>query len=1241
VGGVPQKAHALIGALHAAARATAGDAASVQLFVHPDDHRQIAHLASPTLHLHPASHLTELAQGLVRALQPQPDARALLARLPLDRPPGDPADDHAPPVQADAAALERLANGTQRVRSLVDYALHRWAAWAHEEGGALHLRFVPLRLRDPREGAQPAPGEQAATGAPYTGLPQLLAAVHQRGLQRPLLLRGAPGAGKSTLLQQHEMGLALDFLRRWHRRCAGLDDAPPPQPADAADAAEPASAAPPPGTELPLYLPLRDLPADEPDPLAWLRRQVAEAYPHCAELQALLRQGHLPGPPGVTGQPGLRLRLLLDGLNELPVPAGATRQQRATQLLQRVAKGLPEALPPLLCTRSEHGLDTLLNDRGLAVDVLAWDDAHVRRYVQRRFGAGSAAAKELWNKLNDDPQALALCHTPFNARGQCDLWQGTGRLVAHRGALYRQLLRLALRRELAFKPGTLEPLNPLFHRTELVSLADRECLLDDDAWAADDPPDWPTEGLLLRTLFSQALAQWQGAADVPAHERGLVAVDWDRTSPPGPQVAAELPPALRTLWRQAVNDLGLLAPDAATGRRFAFRHQSWGEYLASVALLERRPAQMPPQRPPQRLARLLADLQAGRGFARSAEDELAHQRAEADARWREPGEAFWRGLFARPIELPMQQVLDGLRRNGYREADLRPLPAEQLAAMNDWQLALHHRMVTPGDDGLVRVDLRAWGERFGIARRADVDVRRDGPWTGVPAAWRVLVLDSLLPPLRDAVFDRADQAAGGAAGRAPLGGQTDERPSARLRASTGGLALPPLADLDEVLGLALLNLPLPDARAWLAWLLARGLWPALRPALAALQRRLEGSTDAAWGPAPDALLQHLRRVLLLRLLDAGAAARAKVQASGQLSLLPQRIQGLPAELDAHWRREWADAFHGTGRDPRERWLAGRMLGVLGDNLRWQRADAATGWGLRLHPRLWARIGTPGRHTRFPLGSPRGEDGAWPDEMPATPVPLPGFEAARLPLTCAEWRRFVEATRRPTGHDDNDTDADDSASVSAGTTPHADDAPPALADADWGAALNPITTITLHQALAYAAWAAPMVAGDNPDPERLTIDLRPPSEAEWEAAQRADAQGQPPARHHRWPGLPADTTPQAMDFNHAATGLRQPSPVGMFSRAYSPAGLADGAGNVWEWCGNALPQGPRPYDAPGSLTEAQAPWDPADSDSPRALRGGACHDTADYCRAACRLHSHPDGLNFGIGVRLVRVWLPHL
>jgi formylglycine-generating enzyme required for sulfatase activity len=98
---------------------------------------------------------------------------------------------------------------------------------------------------------------------------------------------------------------------------------------------------------------------------------------------------------------------------------------------------------------------------------------------------------------------------------------------------------------------------------------------------------------------------------------------------------------------------------------------------------------------------------------------------------------------------------------------------------------------------------------------------------------------------------------------------------------------------------------------------------------------------------------------------------------------------------------------------------------------------------------------------------------------------------------------------------------------------------------------------------------------------------------------------------------------------------------VFSTSFTEAGVADVAGNVWEWCCNALPgDASAGYGSDAQQAAAGAGWDPADDSSPRALRGGAFRGTTDDCRPAYRNRSTPGDDNGNVGVRLVRCWLPH-
>lgn len=1214
VGEVVAKAPAYLRA--GAAAGAPGTELPRNLFLHPDNRAQLNAADLPGVALHAPRDLLGLLEHLATASQPVKAFRDVLPLMPLlaaaadddDQPPPSAGDQQRHRATFDAAWQQRAC-----VRDLRDYAIARWARWAREDGGELHMRFVPLALV-PADGAPGLPPR--LSGGTRPGLAALLAEVHDPDLGadrlQALLLSGGPGAGKSTLLQRHEQTLALAWLRRQHA------------PGGLADAGATVY-------EVPLYLPLKALPADA-DPVAWVREQARSLYPACEPLHQLLRGIRPPGSE--TAQ----LRLLLDGLNEMPEPAHEGRVQRANRVVNRLRSELGLVLAPLLSARGQHGFELLDSvQRGACVQVQRWPADLVLRYVRRCFAQrlpdgrvqvapeGEALAQALQQPGHRD--VAELCRTPFNASGQVRLWAaGRHALVSHRADLYRRLLHHALLRELQLDEATGLPLNPLFHDAQLLSPQDRRQLQDLHAWSQGQP-DWPREGALLSGLFRQALDQWL-AADRPPHERGTVQVPWnhparapapDALESPTPRSAAHwLPPPLRERWRQAVRALGLLADDLpGADPGFSFSHQSWGEYLASESLLR------------QPVDRLLPALQAGRDFERGAEAELQHQRQQADALWwtGRTGQEWWQRLLDEPLELPLSGLRQWLVQGGYsQDAFFEPKDAPR-ARWTYWQY-LRDQGALDLDEALdrCRVNLRRWGDMLDLPSRHGQAQR---PWHMQPSCIRGLVLSELWPPVEDVVRGRVEQMAGAEEAR------TLWRASGQLRLRDPG-------PLDEVLGLALLGLP--DPAPWLRWLLQHDLWPALQPMLGDLQRKLEGQAPSAGPRAPHPVLQHLRRVLLLRSLDAGPASRAPVERSGQWALLCSLDAQCDPQLQTHWHQECKAAFATgaagrPGRDLRERLQAARMLGVLGDNIRFEPAAAAQGNGLRLKPALWADVGRPGKPTRHLVGSKAGDNQASNDERPwFRSPPLPHYQVARLPLTCNEWRAFVEAG----GYDPQAAHWSRAGPAAqqwlrqrlhqagipwAGYRPHA------LEDGDWGEALAPVTTITVFEAQAYAHWASPMYAGPEgaPAPSEGAWQVRLPTEVQWEAAMRVGPDGMPAA-------LPPE--PGALDFNHVATGWGRPSPVGVFSRGYGAAGQADGQGNVWEWCANALPQGTSPYGQPGAQDEAQAAWDGSDLHSPRALRGGAFNDTASQCRPAYRDRNHPDNHDGDIGVRLVRVWLPH-
>jgi formylglycine-generating enzyme required for sulfatase activity len=390
-------------------------------------------------------------------------------------------------------------------------------------------------------------------------------------------------------------------------------------------------------------------------------------------------------------------------------------------------------------------------------------------------------------------------------------------------------------------------------------------------------------------------------------------------------------------------------------------------------------------------------------------------------------------------------------------------------------------------------------------------------------------------------------------------------------------------------------------------------------------------------------------------------------------------QALQDALDAHWQSACQQAQQSGGLDLRQRMEAARMLGLLGDTLRYVRADTpvqapalgpgqadpAAGVrqpaptqprvpaGLRLHSSLWVDIGRMGQPTAFFIGSRHLVSHR--SERPVRVVWLPGFQAASLPVTVAEWRQFVLC-----------------GGCADPEAPWWREAGPAaqgwLRDKRKGAGeqgwlpwfwdrsdhdepLLPATGITLFEALAYARWAEllhqtePAPRGFNSSQGRWQV--RVPTELQWEAMARGPTTGplwptlaQTVVPTRSWAHRLWHVQPQALDFNHATTRWGRPSPVGVFSGSQTPLGLDDMAGNTWDWCCSALnePTRLRGWRSPADCTLANTPAQADDDNAQRAWRGGSFRSIAGGCRAAVRSFSWPGKQDGAVGLRLVRTWV---
>jgi formylglycine-generating enzyme required for sulfatase activity len=224
---------------------------------------------------------------------------------------------------------------------------------------------------------------------------------------------------------------------------------------------------------------------------------------------------------------------------------------------------------------------------------------------------------------------------------------------------------------------------------------------------------------------------------------------------------------------------------------------------------------------------------------------------------------------------------------------------------------------------------------------------------------------------------------------------------------------------------------------------------------------------------------------------------------------------------------------------------------------------------------------------FLMGSPEDEGAG--DEHPQHPLTLPEFYVMRAPVTNAQYQLFLEAG----GYDEKRwwTDEGWAFKESEGRTePHY------WRNEKWNQPECPVVGASWYEALAFARWAGGTL----------------PSEAEWEKAASWDA------RAGRKRCYPWGNEWDAKRCNSKGEGPERTTPVGQYSpQGDSAYGLADVAGNVWEWTRSrwgdyfsAEPEFKYP-NAPGDGREDLAAADA------RVLRGGSWLNPYGYARCAVR------------------------
>jgi formylglycine-generating enzyme required for sulfatase activity len=203
---------------------------------------------------------------------------------------------------------------------------------------------------------------------------------------------------------------------------------------------------------------------------------------------------------------------------------------------------------------------------------------------------------------------------------------------------------------------------------------------------------------------------------------------------------------------------------------------------------------------------------------------------------------------------------------------------------------------------------------------------------------------------------------------------------------------------------------------------------------------------------------------------------------------------------------------------------------------------------------------------------------WEDELPVHEVCVDGFWMGKLEVTFGQYDRFCEETAR-----EKPVDVE-----------------------GWGRGLQPATSVTWNDAVAFAKWLS----------GKTGKHFRLPTEAEWEYACRSGGKPEMYAG-----GSDIDR----LAWYRQNSDLR-PHPVG--TKEPNGLGLYDMSGNVNEWCEDLF--SPDAYKVHSRNNPKYS-----SSGDERVLKRGSFLDPSRYVRCSARYHGRPATWGFATGFRLVR------
>jgi len=151
--------------------------------------------------------------------------------------------------------------------------------------------------------------------------------------------------------------------------------------------------------------------------------------------------------------------------------------------------------------------------------------------------------------------------------------------------------------------------------------------------------------------------------------------------------------------------------------------------------------------------------------------------------------------------------------------------------------------------------------------------------------------------------------------------------------------------------------------------------------------------------------------------------------------------------------------------------------------------------------------------------------------------------------------------------------------------------------------QPVVGVNWYEAMAFCRWLENALLEESPSWLPKNISVRLLTEAEWEYAARGGT-----GRRYPWGAESPDTSLA----NFGAT-IGRTTRVESYPKGYTPLGLADMAGNAWEWCMDG-------WDANAYTLRTEQITDPIvqTSDPVHVLRGGSWDDLPLSMRCTARM-----------------------